>query len=365
MKSFKGKKALVTGHTGFKGSWLSTWLSKLGATVTGVSDRVPTEPSHYELVKQCLFKDLRMNLSDGHGVMELLKAERPDFIFHLAAQPIVLESYEDPLGTIQTNCMGTANVLEGLRKTDFPCVVVLVTSDKSYDNLERREGYKEDDRLGGKDPYSGSKGATELIIRCYFESFFNSLDCRIKLGVGRAGNVIGGGDWAPSRIVPDCVRAWAEGSVPQIRSPFSTRPWQHVLEPLGGYLSLARKLSYSPATSGEAFNFGPFEKDDRTVSDLIWEMLKHWPGKDWEDVSSQETGPYEANLLKLDCEKAQKHLEWRSTLGFDETAEWTCQWYRTFYEEGSDRAFDLTSEQIEQYMILSEERCSMPSFSNG
>ena len=153
------------------------------------------------------------------------------------------------------------------------------------------------------------------------------------------------------------------GAVPQIRSPFSTRPGS-VLEPLGGYLSLARKLSYSSETSGEAFNFGPFEKDDRTVSDLIREMLRHWPGKDWEDVSSQEAGPYEANLLKLDCEKAHKHLEWRSTLGFDETAEWTSQWYRTFYEEGSDRAFDLTIKQIQQYMILSKERCSMPSFSN-
>lgn len=254
---FANTKVLVTGHTGFKGSWLSLWLTQLGAQVSGISLGVPTEPSHFAaagLVER--IQDYRLDIRDGTALKSLVQDIQPDFVFHLAAQPLVRRSYADPVETWQTNAMGTINVLEALRGLKNPCVAVLITSDKCYDNVEWVWGYRETDALGGPDPYSASKGAAELAIRSYVRSYFPK-DGPVRIGVGRAGNVIGGGDWADDRIVPDCVHAWSRGETVQLRNPLATRPWQHVLEPLSGYLNLAIALHLDAKWHGEPFNFGP------------------------------------------------------------------------------------------------------------
>ena len=353
---FKNKSILITGHTGFKGSWLSTWLSHLGANVIGLSDRVPTEPAHYNLIKENLYSDLRVDVKDADGVFTKINEIKPDFIFHLAAQPIVLESYTNPLNTFNTNVMGTGSVLDALRRTNHKCTAIMITSDKCYDNVEWTYGYRETDRLGGKDPYSGSKGAAELVIRSYVESFFKKSESNVRVGIGRAGNVIGGGDWAPHRIIPDCVRAWSEGTKPEIRSPFATRPWQHVLEPLSGYISLAIALSKNNNLNGEAFNFGPPAHQNHTVKELVNEIITHWKGLEWLDKSDENTAAPEAGLLKLNCDKALHSLEWQATLNFKETAKWTGDWYRIFYEKGSVAANELTNKQIQDYMAIATER---------
>ena len=271
-----GKKVLITGNTGFKGSWLSCWLLKLGAEVIGVSDEVPTAPAMYE--------DLRLNskvkqhycdVRDLETLGRIVFGERPDVIFHLAAQAIVSTSYESPVDTITTNAIGTMNMMEILRKVTWPCSAVLITSDKSYDNVEWVWGYKETDGLGGKDIYSGSKGAAELIIKSYYCSFFKDKNHCVQLGVGRAGNVIGGGDWAKDRIIVDAVKAWTKNESVEIRCPNATRPWQHVLEPISGYLALGEELTARGLADGEAFNFGPRAEQNRTVTDLLTTMANH------------------------------------------------------------------------------------------
>jgi CDP-glucose 4,6-dehydratase len=357
-KIFKNKNILVTGHTGFKGSWLSIWLSQLGAKVIGLSDRVPTEPAHYNLIKDYLNSDLRIDVKDPDAVFSTISEIQPDFIFHLAAQPIVLESYKNPLNTFNTNVIGTANVLDALRKSNHKCIAVLITSDKCYDNVEWTYGYREIDRLGGKDPYSGSKGAAELVIHSYVESFFKKSESNVRIAVGRAGNVIGGGDWAPYRIVPDCVRAWSNKEKAEIRNPYSTRPWQHVLEPLGGYLALATKLNENNDLNGEAFNFGPPAYQNHTVEELINEIINHWPSSEWVDKSAENDVPHEAGLLKLNCDKALYSIGWNATLNFIETAHWTGEWYRTYYEKGSEAALELTNRQIKEFISLSKKRAS-------
>jgi len=249
---YKGKKVLITGHTGFKGSWLTTWLLHLGADVIGYSKDIPTTPSMFEVlhladkVNHCI-ADIR----DLDVLSSVVSSEKPDFVFHLAAQPIVSESYLNPIETISSNVMGTANILEALKISNHKCIAIIITSDKAYDNVEQIWGYKEDDKMGGKDIYSGSKGAAELIIKSYFHSFYDKPECNVTLAIGRAGNVIGGGDWAKDRIVVDCMRAWSEDQQVTIRSPSATRPWQHVLEPLSGYLSLGQALSTGKEINGE------------------------------------------------------------------------------------------------------------------
>jgi len=357
-KYFNTKTVLVTGHTGFKGSWLSSWLSKLGAKVIGLSDRVPTEPAHYELIKGNLVTDIRIDVKNAEAIYSTLHEIQPDFIYHLAAQPIVLDSYEDPLNTFNTNTIGTANILDALRRINHKCTAVMITSDKCYDNVEWTYGYRESDRLGGKDPYSGSKGAAELVIRSYVQSYFNKPVSNVRVGIGRAGNVIGGGDWAPYRIVPDCVRAWSKHEKPEIRSPFATRPWQHVLEPLSGYISLAVSLAQNPDLNGEAFNFGPLAHQNHTVEELVNEIINHWPDTEWVDKSNDNNAPQEAGLLKLNCDKALHTLGWKATLDFQETARWTGEWYRTYYKEGSDAAAILSMNQIVKYMSLAQNRGS-------
>ena len=353
---FKGKTVLLTGHSGFKGSWLSVWLNKLGAKVSGVSCDIPSKPSHFVAANLPDFiDDHRLNIKDGDAIKSLVRKIQPDFVFHLAAQALVRFSYENPIETIMTNTIGTVNILDAVSILDKKVVAVMITSDKAYDNVEWAWGYRETDRLGGKDPYSASKGMAELAIRSYVESFFNNPDSNIRVGVTRAGNVIGGGDWAVDRIVPDCMKAWVNGKTVDIRNPLATRPWQHVLEPLSGYLCLAQHLYLDGQYHGEAYNFGPSADQNYPVSKLIDEMSKYWDQIKWNDVSEHEGFVQEAGLLKLNCDKALFDLEWRSTLKFEETVKITVEWYKEYYRNSFQSIYDLTNSQIESYTILAKE----------
>jgi CDP-glucose 4,6-dehydratase len=353
---FNGARVLITGHTGFKGTWLSLWLTQLGARVSGVSIGLPTEPSHFEAAGQMeRMEDYRLDIRDGSALKALMQDVQPDFVFHLAAQALVRRSYADPTDTWQTNTMGTINVLEALRGIEKPCVAVLITSDKCYDNVEWVWGYRETDALGGPDPYSASKGAAELAIRSYVKSFF-PIDGMVRIGVGRAGNVIGGGDWAEDRIVPDCMRAWSRGETVPLRNPVATRPWQHVLEPLSGYLNLAMALKESAALHGQPFNFGPPAQQNHSVGELVSSMSMHWDQVRYEDVSAQYGGPYESGLLKLNCDKALHYLRWQAVWDFDTTVRETALWYRCYYENSSQSIADFSLSQIEAYVNAAQEK---------
>jgi CDP-glucose 4,6-dehydratase len=352
---FSNSKILITGHTGFKGSWLSLWLSRLGADVTGVSLDVPTKPSHFEGAEMpSLINDHRIDIRDGEALKTLVKRIKPNFVFHLAAQPLVKRSYANPVEAWQTNTLGTVNLLEALRELKTSCVAVFITSDKCYDNVEWVWGYRETDPLGGSDPYSASKGAAELAIKSYVKSYFPA-DGLVRIGIGRAGNVIGGGDWAEDRIIPDCVGAWSRGDIVQLRNPRSTRPWQHVLEPLSGYINLATQLSVNSDLHGEPFNFGPPSKLNHSVGDLVDSMAQYWDRVRWEDVSQRYDGPYESNLLKLNCDKALHFLQWRAVWGFEETVRQTALWYRQFYEKPQDSIAELSYNQIVAYVAKAKE----------
>ena len=347
LSRYNSKKVLITGHTGFKGSWLATWLLSLGAEVHGISLDPPSNPSNFSVLGlgSKVF-DHRNDLLSLEEVKPLIQEIQPDYIFHLAAQSLVRPSYEDPLNTFKVNSLGTAHILESARSFSKKVNIVLITSDKSYDNIELERGYEETDVLGGKDPYSASKGMAELVIKSYFHSFLKDNNF-IRLAVTRAGNVIGGGDWARDRIVPDCVRAWAEKKKPEIRNPDATRPWQHVLEPLGGYLLLGALLSENNNFNGEAYNFGPAKDNNFSVRDLIEEMKKNWSSVEWIDSSKGKEKLYEAKLLRLNCEKAMNHLKWEPILNFEETIELTVNWYKKYYS-GND-IYDFTLSQIEEY----------------
>jgi CDP-glucose 4,6-dehydratase len=348
-KVFEGQCVLVTGHTGFKGSWLTAWLTSLGARVVGLALDPPTEPSHFKAAHMADgVQDLRADVRDVRAVSDLVARVQPDFVFHLAAQALVRRSYDDPLETWQTNVMGTLHVLEALRALEKPCAAVIITSDKCYDNVERVWGYRETDALGGPDPYSASKGAAELAIRSHVKSFFPASSSKVRIASARAGNVIGGGDWASDRIVPDCVRAWSQGDVVQLRNPGATRPWQHVLEPLGGYLALAAALAHQPDLHGESFNFGPPAQQNHSVLLLVEQMACYWNQVRWEDVSRSAQGPYESGLLKLNCDKALHQLHWRAAMGFEDTVRMTAQWYGAYYREPS-RIAEVTAQQVLEY----------------
>jgi len=349
LKVFDKSRVLVTGHTGFKGSWLSLWLTQMGARVYGISHNVPSEPSHIESLRGAgCTQDYRLNIQNGSTVKDLVHDIQPDFVFHLAAQALVRRSYADPVDTWMTNTIGTINVLEALRGLDKACIAVFITSDKSYDNVEWEWGYRETDALGGPDPYSASKGAAELALRSYVRSFFPR-DGAVRIGIGRAGNVIGGGDWAEDRIVPDCMRAWSQGETVPLRNPMATRPWQHVLEPLSGYLSLALSLYESSSLHGEPFNFGPSAQNSHTVGELATAMGYHWDQVRWDDVSAQYGGPYESSLLKLNCDKALHHLKWRSIWDFDATVRETVLWYQKYYQNPDASIANFSRAQITTY----------------
>ncbi len=343
-KQFKNKKVLITGHTGFKGSWLSLWLIKLGANIVGVSKDIPTNPSLFESLElKKKIKHYQFDLVSLKKIRAVIKDEKPDFIFHLAAQALVSVSYENPIETIMSNTIGTTNLLEGIKDYNGQLTVVLITSDKSYDNVEWPWGYKETDKLGGKDIYSGSKAATEIIFRSYFESFLVKKK-NIRIGVARAGNVIGGGDWAKDRIIPDCIRSWSKGEFVNIRSPKATRPWQHVLEPLSGYLLLATKLKDNLKINGQAFNFGPTADLNKTVISLIKDLYKSWQSEESEYYKITNNLPFnEAKLLKLNCDKALFYLNWTPTLDYKDTIEMVGKWYSCQYNKKS-----IISETLDQ-----------------
>lgn len=348
---YSGKKVLITGNTGFKGSWLSVWLKMLGANVYGYSNDIPTQPSMYEVCHLSdkiyhRFGDIR----DKQSMNDYIQEVKPDFIFHLAAQAIVSTSYKDPFDTITTNVVGTASVLEAIRNITWPCTCVLITSDKAYDNVEWIWGYRETDAVGGKDVYSGSKGAAELTIKCYWKSFISAMP-HIKLGVARAGNVIGGGDWAKDRIVVDCMKAFSQDNSVEIRCPESTRPWQHVLEPLSGYLTLGWYLAEGKSKNGEAYNFGPRAEQAKTVYDLTKDLAKEWGLNPEKAVKITGNIPFqEATLLKLNCDKALAYLNWHSTLHYPQCVRSIAEWYKSYYVDKCEEMFEFTSRQIDYYM---------------
>lgn len=345
---YQGRRVFVTGHTGFKGAWLAQWLLRLGAEVHGYALPPPTTPSLFE---QLGLKD-RLHHTEGDvrdqaRLQSVLKEVQPDIVFHLAAQSLVRSSYVAPVSTFATNAMGTVHLLESLRSIDRPCAAVMVTSDKCYENHEWCFGYREIDRLGGSDPYSCSKAMAELAIASYRASYF--IESPIRIASGRAGNVIGGGDWAQHRIVPDCVRAIASGKEILVRNRRSRRPWQHVLEPLHGYLHLAAEIATaSPERAGRlagAFNFGPGDASNRTVEELVQELLQSMPGR-WREQADPD-GPREASVLHLCTDKADALLNWRSHWDFATAVRITAQWYQQV--ANGDSAEAITTAQIQQY----------------
>jgi len=358
--SYNGKKVLITGHTGFKGSWLSLWLIKLGAKVSGISADIPSTPSHFSASNvSCKIDDHRIDIRDGEAVKQLINEFKPDFVFHLAAQALVRPSYKKPVETMMTNAIGTVNILDALRSLDKPVTAVMITSDKAYDNVEWVWGYRESDRLGGKDPYSASKAMAELAIRSFVESYFDESGSNVRLAITRAGNVIGGGDWAIDRIVPDCMLAWSKDESVDIRSPDATRPWQHVLEPLSGYLALGALLPISSNLHGEAYNFGPPAHQNHSVRELIDEMSLYWDSVRWNDSSKSQQHLHEAGLLKLNCDKALADIKWQPTLSFRETVKMTVEWYRNYYQNSTVPIYDFTMSQIDAYTELAIARKSL------
>jgi len=358
LKIYAGKRVLVTGHTGFKGAWLCEWLLSLGAEVHGWA-LLPEQWSLFESLG--LGNRMEHNIGDILDFASLtstIQEMRPDFIFHLAAQSLVRPSYHEPLLTFSTNVMGTAKLLEAVRSFDFPCTVVVITTDKCYENDGSSRSFKETDPLGGHDPYSASKAGAELVVGAYRDSFFQQKD-RVALASVRAGNVVGGGDWAEDRIVPDCIRALSAGKAIQVRNPAFTRPWQHVLEPLGGYLLVGAKLEAARrqqktdeiARYAQAFNFGPEPDSHRCVRDLVEEVLRHWPGK-WEQAVLADKLK-EAPKLSLAIDKAREVLGWRPHLSFAETVGQTVAWYEEYFLRArKPTMIDFTQKQIGDYSQL-------------
>lgn len=355
--NWAGKRVLVTGHTGFKGGWLALWLQQSGANLAGVSLDPPATPNLFESGRvaqgmHSIIGDIR----DAGLIQRTFAEHRPEIVFHLAAQPLVRASYEDPLGTYSTNVMGTANVLEAARNTASVRAIVSVTTDKCYDNRVWDQPYREMDRLGGYDPYSSSKACAELVVSAYRESFFNPVEYArhgVAIASVRAGNVIGGGDWAVDRLVPDTIRAFLTGRSVEIRNPLAIRPWQHVLEPLRGYLEIAELLFEDGPAFGEAWNFGPIQSDARPVEWVVNELARLWgDGARWEVATGAQ--PHEGQSLRLDCSKAADRLGWHPQLRLKSSLAMTVAWYRAMLQ-GCDMR-ELTQGQIRQY----QSRCSIP-----
>jgi CDP-glucose 4,6-dehydratase len=353
LQIYSGKRVLVTGHTGFKGAWMCEWLLGLGAEVYGLSLPALKPSLFFALELERRMKHAIQDIRHAPELEETIRELRPDFIFHLAAQALVRVSYREPVQTFATNALGTGHLLEAVRVAALPCSMVVVTTDKCYENDGRARSFKESDPLGGHDPYSASKAAAEIVVASYRDSFF-AHGTEVALASARAGNVVGGGDWSEARIVPDCMRALSAGKPIPVRNPDFTRPWQHVLEPLGGYLLLGAKLEQARqvksaeeiARYAQAFNFGPEPGANRSVRDLVEEVLRHWPGS-WEQVP-QETHLKEAPLLSLAIDKAKETLGWRPRWDFAETIHQTVSWYREYYA-GAASMIDFTQKQIAAY----------------
>lgn len=358
---YKGKRVLVTGHTGFKGSWLSIWLHELGAEIVGVALDPYSERDNFVLsgIGSKIKADVRADIRDGQKLKEIFAEYKPEIVFHLAAQPLVRLSYEIPVETYETNVMGTINVMEAIRHlnhlnnlnlSNHPCVGVMITTDKCYDNCEQLEGYVETDPFGGYDPYSSSKGACEVAIQSWRRSFFNPADYGKKHSVSlasvRAGNVIGGGDWAKDRIIPDCIRALETTKVIDIRSPKAVRPWEHVLEPLSGYMLLAQKMWDNPTEYCEGWNFGPDAESVLTVWEVATSIVNNFGFGELKDVSDPNA-LHEANLLMLNINKAKARLGWKPRLNAKQTAVLTSDWYKRYKTEN---VYDICLEEIEKFL---------------
>lgn len=351
MNFWDGKQVVITGHTGFKGAWLALWLAKKGARVTGVALEPETSPSLFDQLGLHSEIDHRiLDIRDGAAMRGLMSEVAPDAVFHLAAQALVRRGYREPVETWATNVMGTINVMEGLRPLKKPCAVVLATTDKVYENQGWAFGYRETDRLGGHDPYSASKAGAEIAIDCWRRSFLDACG-PVRIAAARAGNVIGGGDWSEDRIVPDIARALSHNEPVRLRNPSATRPWQHVLEPLGGYMLLAERMAdeANGARFATAYNFGPESEAERSVKDLVETALMQWPGS-WEDVSSADQ-PHEASRLALSIDRARAELGWMPRWDFSRSVEETIGWYRAGLNASRQEIRALTLRNIESYEV--------------
>lgn len=348
---FKGKKVFLTGHTGFKGSWLLKILHEFGADITGYALAPETEKALYCSIQgDKLCHSIIADIRDKEKFQKAIRDAKPDFLFHLAAQPLVLESYKDPITTYETNVMGTAYMLDALRDFGKTCYVVNITTDKVYENIETLKPYTEDMRLGGFDPYSNSKACAELVSSSFRNSFFspeNFAEHGIALATARSGNVIGGGDWSENRIIPDLARSLLKNEVLILRNPNAVRPWQHVLDPLYGYLLLAARLSENPKKLASGFNFGPYENDQLTVEQLVAKAIETWGSGSYK-IAENAIKPHEANLLKLDIKKAEKEIAWKPRLNSSEAIELTIEWYKN----SDERALELTEKQLKAYFHL-------------
>ena len=351
-KFFFKKKVLITGHTGFKGSWLSLWMHVLGAEVLGISKNIPTIPSHFKLTGlNKLIKSSFTDIGDLNKIKKIIKDFKPDYIFHLAAQAIVKKSYNDSVGTWKSNLMGTINILESLKEVKKKTLVVLITSDKVYKNIETKKGYKENDILGGVDPYGASKSATEIAINSYIKSFFSGKKNKILISTARAGNVIGGGDWSENRLIPDSIRALLNNKKMIVRNPNSTRPWLYVLEVLNGYINLAINLKENKKLHGHAFNFGPGKKNYKVI-DVLKKMNFFWKKINWRVKKNKNF--FEYNLLNLDTKKSNKLLKWKCKLSFSSSIKLTISWYRNFFinRNKQDKIMHNSIKQIKYFELL-------------
>ena len=351
--TYQGKRVFLTGHTGFKGSWLLYWLHLLGAEVKGYALEAEAHGLYIDIEGDRLCHSVLADIRDSARLQREIVEFQPDFIFHLAAQPLVRRSYEIPAETFEVNTLGTAYVLDAVRQLPNPCAVILITTDKVYENKEWPYPYRESDRLGGYDPYSASKATAELVIASYRNSFFNPAtfsEHQKTIASARAGNVIGGGDWSKDRIIPDIIRALQNDVAIPVRNPKAIRPWQHVLEPLSGYLLLGSRMVDNPVAFGGAWNFGPSAADCLTVQELVETAIAVW-GKGRYEVIKSETEPHEAGLLKLDINKTQTELEWNPKYNSTQAIQLTLDWFKCSSEH-RDRLADFTKDQIQQYMQL-------------
>ena len=351
-KYFKNKRVIVTGHTGFKGAWLTMILHILGAKIMGISLKPNTKPSFFKILNiEKIVKNNFLNINEKNKLEKKIINFKPDYLFHLAAQPLINISYEKPNQTWHTNLIGTINIIEAILKLKKKCICVLVTSDKCYENTEKKSGYIESDRLGGVDPYSASKAAAEIAFRSYYVSFLKN--SKHKLATARAGNVIGGGDWNFGRIIPDCVIMASRNKAVNIRNINSSRPWQHVIEIVCGYLNLAISLNKNEKLNGQNFNFGPIKRKIVKVSEILIKIKKTWPKFHWK-LSKIKEVKNETNLLVLNCEKSKKKLKWNLKLSFNQTLNLTLEWYKFYYKNKNNtkKMIFFTKNQIKEYLEL-------------